>query len=78
MDSTQQAPVWRVTSQVRRTRVDDAGEVRDGYDVAFTTGAGHAGVIFVPDRLYTPDRVREAIAAQAALLDSVGSLTADS
>lgn len=78
MSSPSNGVTWRVDSQVQRTRVNALGGVEDGYDIAFTTGAGHNGSVFVPESRYTPANVRAAIAEKAALMDQVGSMTHDS
>jgi hypothetical protein len=66
---------WRVESQTPRTRADSTGNVADGFDIAFQTGDGHTGTVFVPQSRYTADNVRAIIQAQANLMDEVGSLT---
>lgn len=69
---------WRIDSQSPRTRATATNGIEDGYDVAFTTGEGHNGTVFVPMSRYTPAKVKDAIQEQADLLDSIGSLTHDS
>lgn len=74
--STPNGPAsWRVDSQVPRTRANATGGIEDGYDIAFTTGMGHPGTVFVPMARYQPDVVRAMIQAQADVIDAVGSLT---
>ena len=75
-DST--AATWSVDSQNQRTMVTAGNQIVDGYEVAFHTGQGHVGTVFVPDTKYTPDNVKAMIQARADLLDSVGQLTHDS
>lgn len=66
---------WQVTSQTERTDIASDGTPVRGMAVYYTTGAGHAGSVFVPASQYTPDNVRAMIAAAAARLDAVGALT---
>lgn len=68
---------WIVESQTPATRALATGQVAEGYDIAFLTGQGHAGMVFVPNPKYTVDNVRAAIQAQADLLDAVGALSSD-
>jgi hypothetical protein len=65
---------WTVTGQTQTTQVNDAGVVVQGVRVQFRTGNGTAGYVFVPMAQYTPDQVRMAIAAQAAVVDQVDAL----
>lgn len=64
-----------INSQVQTSGRDAAGNFGEGYDVYFTTGNGHTGKVFVADRAYNVDNVRAAVAAKAATIDAVGSLT---
>jgi hypothetical protein len=68
---------WEVTSMTPRDRINDNGTVIDGYDVAFITGNGHAGTVFVPKVTYRPDTVAAAVDELAQRLDAVGMLTSD-
>lgn len=68
---------WVVNSQTPRSKVNGANQVEEGYDVAFTTGQGHTGTVFVPESRYNRDNVRALIAAKAELLDGVGALSSD-
>lgn len=72
---TEYHATWTVESQTPVTRAGRTGQIDEGYDVAFLTGEGHAGVVFLPNSQYTVDRVRAAVQAQADLLDAVGALT---
>jgi len=69
---------WRVDSQNPRQRVQATGVIEDGYDIAFTTGNGHPGQIFVPLTRYTPAQVKPLLQAAADAADAVGNLTHDS
>lgn len=68
---------WTVDSQTPRTKVNRANQVEDGFEVAFTTGQGHSGTVFVPESRYNRDTVRAMIAAKAELIDGVGALSSD-
>lgn len=66
---------WMVDSQTQRTKADASGNVADGYDVAFHTGNGHYGTVFIPGVRYTPANVAAAVQVEADKLDAVGSLS---
>lgn len=66
---------WQVTGQAERTDIAADGTPVRGMTVYFTTGAGHQGSVFVPAAQYTADNVRAMIAAAAARMDEIGSLT---
>lgn len=73
---TEQTPAaWAVDSQVERTRVTPANNTEDGYDIAFHTGQGHYGTVFVPKARYTVENVAAAVQAQADKLDAIGGLS---
>lgn len=69
---------WRVDSQSPTSKIDRTNNVVEGYDIAFTTGLGNHGTVFVPHLQYTPPLVRDAVAAAAAAVDAVGQLTSES
>lgn len=69
------ASTWRVTSQQETTETTPGVGFTRGYRVAFTTGEGNSGSVFVPMDRYTPDNVRLLVASVADRIDSVGSLT---
>lgn len=46
-----------------------------GTVVYFDTGNGNNGSVFVPASKYTAKHVRAMVAAKAALIDEIGSLT---
>lgn len=71
-------PTWRVDSQSPTTRVSPTGQVEDGYDIAFTTGLGQPGTVFVANARYTPANVKAVIAARAAQIDAIATLAHDS
>ena len=70
---------YRVTRQVAdQTRNDDSGNVVVGSLIYFTTGLGNQGVVFIADNLLTVKHVKETVAAQAALMDSISVISAGS
>lgn len=69
---------WAVESQVEDTVVDASGRVVRGIRVGFVTGHGVHGSVFVPVETYSADVVKAKIAAVAADLDAVSTLTHDS
>lgn len=68
---------WTVTSTSPNTNVDTAGRVVKGYTVAFQTGLGHQGTVFVPESQFSPDIVRGMVKAQAAIVDEINTLSDD-
>jgi len=83
MSQTQATPApgssWRVTGQQQTMRIGPTGDATHGVEVMFSTGHGVAGSVFVPDSVYAdPQQVREAVAARAAQLDAVSTMTSDS
>ena len=71
------AATWQVTAQQETVDRGPGGSFEPGVTVSFTTGAGHAGTVFVPRGNYSLASVRAAVAGQAALLDAVGQLSSD-
>lgn len=70
---------WAVTNQAETMDLDPStGGFTAGYKISFRTGGGHNGSVFLSNLHYTPDIVKRAIDAKAALLDAVGTLTSDS
>lgn len=78
MSTPTPASTWQVTSQSPTTRVGPTNNVEDGYDIAFVTGLGQSGTVFVPNARYTPAYVKQAIAERAAQVDAVAQLAHDS
>jgi hypothetical protein len=66
---------WAVTAQQESTELASNGQFVKGMSVFFQTGSGVAGSVFVPDMLYTPDYVRDAINAKAQQLDIIAGLS---
>lgn len=66
---------WKVTGQNQVTEIQPGGTPTQGVRVYYTTGTGQSGNVFVPMTSYTPDGVAAAVAAAAATMDAVGTLT---
>lgn len=66
---------WAVDSQVERTRATPANTVEEGYDIAFHTGQGHSGTVFVSRARYNLENVAAAIQEAADKMDAIGSLS---
>jgi hypothetical protein len=64
-----------VVSQQPRSGPGPHGNFVAGYEVMIRTEAGHTGTLFVPADQYGPEKVKPLLAALAARLDAVGSLT---
>jgi hypothetical protein len=65
---------WKVTNQTPATALGPDAKAQTGMRVYFTTGKGVSADVFVPWADYTPDKVRELVAARVALIDSVHTL----
>lgn len=66
---------WTVTSQTESDQVVPTGGIAAGVEIAFMTGEGHSGTVWVPKAKYTVDKVRAAVAAAAQQMDVIGSLS---
>ncbi|HVD03188.1 MAG TPA: hypothetical protein VNF75_03510 [Candidatus Dormibacteraeota bacterium] len=66
---------WQVTGQIEGQQFNDQHQLVPGVSIMFTTGQGHQGTVFVPQAQYNAARVRELVAARAALMDEVGGLS---
>lgn len=70
---------WSVTGDTPdQYEFDGGGNPVVGHVVAFITGEGHRGSVFVPNDHYNVNAVKQLVHAQAAIADSVGGLTSDS
>lgn len=69
---------WKVTSTVPYTEVAADGTVVKGHNVSYTTAGGVSGTVFVPATVTDLAQIRDMIAAHAAHLTSVNSLTSGS
>lgn len=67
--------VWTVIDQREESRDPGDGIYTTGVVVRFRTGSGAIGSVFVPDRDYTPSRVRDLVAQRAAAIEAVATLT---
>jgi hypothetical protein len=68
-------PAWSVTSVISTTGQDGTGRYSQGKNVTFTLASGVTGSVFVPDNLFTPDQVKQAIMAEADKLHQVSQLS---
>lgn len=66
---------WSIESQTETLELDARQRAVQGYSVAFVTGKGHRGSVFIPKNQYTPINVRATVAAAANTLDEVAGLT---
>jgi hypothetical protein len=69
------APAWRVTGQNETTVIAPNGQPVDVVQVTFTLANGTVASVNVPQGAFTPDNVRAAIEAKAAMLNAVADLT---
>jgi len=67
------APVsgWSVESQQETVAQDEHGRAVEGVRIAFITGKGQRGSVFVPRTRYNVENVRAALAGAAHQLDTV-------
>lgn len=68
-------PNWVVTAQQQTNRTDATGRFVAGWLVTFSTKEGLAGSVFIPENLYTPEYVKQAINARYVQMQSVQNLT---
>lgn len=72
------AGTWEVTKDTPdQYDFDGAGNPVLGHAIAFKTGAGNRGSVFVPNDHYNAANVRRLVTAQAAIADEVGVLTGE-
>ena len=70
------ATTWRVTADTPdQYDFDTGGSPVIGHRVAFITGEGNRGSVFVPNDHYNAAAVKTLVHAQAVTADSVASLT---
>lgn len=69
---------WQVVDVTERTDFSNPGRLVPGKDVAFTTGYGMRGTVFVPDAVFSPETVKAMVTPEAAKLDAVFNLTHNS
>ena len=68
-------PRWTVTAQQETRQQAPNGVFLPGVLVSYRTEAGIVGSVFLPDRDYTVENVRRAIAERVTLHNAVGELT---
>jgi hypothetical protein len=66
---------WSVEYQQETVDLGPDGRAVQGVKVGFVTGKGVHASVFLSKARYTPDNVRAAIAAAAAQIDAVHTLT---
>ena len=67
-------PAWAVVSQTETTDLGDDGTYVPGVKVVFRTAKGVTGSVFVRGADYTPDRVRQLVAARAVVADEIAGM----
>lgn len=75
-NSATPSSTWTVDSQTEQVQGGAQGIVR-GVLISFTTGQQNKGTVFLADDRYSVAAARDAIAARAALLDSVSQLSSE-
>jgi hypothetical protein len=65
---------WKVTGTVETMLPDSTGRYVTGYQVAFVTGDGNSGTVFLPRDRFSSQTVAAAVAEHAANLDGVNNL----
>lgn len=68
-------PAWTILTQGETTAADASGRYVSGVRVTFKTASGNIGSVFVPDSVYTPAKVREAVNMRYAQMEQVQNLT---
>ena len=66
---------WKIDSQQEQVGVGPDDKAGPGVLVRFTTGKQQKGTVWLPEAQYTPANVRAAVAAKAAALDAVLTMT---
>lgn len=65
---------WVINTQQEASEVAPSNQIVQGYRVYFTTQYQQNGSVFLPREAYSIERVRDAVTAQAATMDSVHTL----
>ena len=68
-------PPWEIIGQREDYRPGPTGGFVSGVVVSFRTLSGAVGSVFVPDSVYTPENVAQAVNARAATMETVANLT---
>ncbi|HUZ84158.1 MAG TPA: hypothetical protein VMU66_05650 [Gaiellales bacterium] len=66
---------WEITAQREDYRPGPTGAFVAGVVVTFRLPSGTTGSVFIPDSQYSAEIVRAAIAARAAVMEAVNTLT---
>lgn len=66
---------WKIESQQPTVGKDARGVYGPGVEIAFTTGEGWHGTIFIPKDQFSVANVKAAVAIAAANHDAIGKLT---
>lgn len=66
---------WTVTGQQETMDLSPQGTYVNGVKVSFRTASGAIGSVFVPMDAFTPELVRQKVAAAAATVEHVAGLT---
>lgn len=70
------AGTWQVTGDTPdQYDFDGAGTPIQGHKIAFITGQGHRGSVFVPDDHYNPAYVKAQLVKAAETADGVNTLS---
>ena len=73
------AVTWQVTGDTPDTYdFNAAGNPVLGHQIAFVTGEGNRGSVFIPESHYNAAYVRAQVHAQAVRVDEVNALTSES
>lgn len=72
------AVTWKITGQTPGFDTTPGSGLAKGTTVSFVVNGNIQGSVFVPDSQFTVENVRQAVAAEAAKLAAVQSLTHES
>lgn len=75
MAGANSAPAWEVTAQREDYQVGQNGQLTQGMVVTFRTRSGAVGSVFVEQAQYTPEKVRQVVAAKAGDMEAVQGMT---
>lgn len=71
MAGSSSSPAWEVTAQREDFQVGSNGQLSQGMVVTFRTRSGAVGSVFVETAQYTPEKVRQVVAAKAVDMEAV-------
>jgi len=66
---------WTVVGQTAKTMPNSQGVLVPGIQIAFTTGSGQPGTVWVPEADYNVDTVRALILQRVKTIDAIQGLT---